>query len=45
MKREREKVNLSFVLNLAFKTDQSEENVQFWWSVDDMWTFDNIGFR
>merc|ERR1712035_59294 len=28
----------------AFKTDEAEENVQFWWCVNDMWTFDNIGF-
>ena len=30
---------------LAFTTDKEEEEITLWWSVDDMFTFDNIGFR
>lgn len=30
---------------LAFTTDKDEEEITLWWSVDDMFTFDNIGFR
>ena len=32
-------------LNSAFTTDKDEDEINLWWSVDDMFTFDNIGFR
>jgi len=28
----------------AFTTDLDEDEINLWWSVDDMFTFDNIGF-
>ena len=33
------------ILNSAFTTDKDEDEINLWWSVDDMFTFDNIGFR
>ena len=32
-------------LFLAFQTDQEADEIGVWWCVDDMFTFDNIGFR
>merc|ERR1712147_284802 len=28
----------------AFTTDKNAEDIELWWMVDDMFTFDNIGF-